>query len=362
MSVSTTRISSEDRLTRRALGAWAGALLTATAPISHHHAAAQADGWQQLAIEAAGPSPRWDHTLSAHNAGKSLIVFGGRDADGAALGDTWLFSRTRETWELVDSPGPAPRFGHAVATDQERELLYLFGGQAGADFFNDLWRLDMARGAWTQVGDGSGIAVSPRYGTSLVLTDDGTLVVSHGFTFEGRFDDTWAHDIDTGAWVEISPELDLARPLKRCLHEAVWAEHLKRMVLFGGCSSGFGPCPQGDLWSFEPSSRIWIDRTIAEAPNARSNPALVYDAGRDNILLIGGLTDTGYAADLWSLTISDAEEDGPVWAASDLVGPAPRASHDAVMTGPWLYLFGGFGNSGALNDLWVLDARNLGNG
>ncbi len=75
-----------------------------------------------------GPPPRWDHTLSPHDAGKGLIVFSGQDVNGAALSDTWLFSRSREEWTFLDLPGPSPRFGHAVATDQERELMYLFGG------------------------------------------------------------------------------------------------------------------------------------------------------------------------------------------------------------------------------------------
>jgi hypothetical protein len=238
--------------------------------------------------------------------------------------------------------------------------MYLFGGQAGSEFYNDLWQLEFATGAWTQLSDGSRAPITPRYGTSMVLTDESRLVVSHGFTFDGRFDDTWAYDIDAGGWVEASPEPDLTRPLKRCLHEAVWADHLRRMVLFGGCSSGFGPCPQGDLWSFEPPTRIWIDRTVEAAPGARSNPAFVYDGGRERMLLFGGLTDGGYAADLWSLSLpGDDSGDTPIWTAFELTGPAARASHDAVMTGPWLYLFGGNGDAGALNDLWVLDVREL---
>ena len=32
--------------------------------------------------------------------------------------------------------------------------------------------------------------------------------------------------------------------------------------LITGCSSGFGPCPQGDLWAFDPAAREFILRTI----------------------------------------------------------------------------------------------------
>jgi hypothetical protein len=238
--------------------------------------------------------------------------------------------------------------------------LYLFGGQTGSEFYSDLWQFDLTNGAWTLLADGSGASITPRYGTSMVFTDEGSLVVSHGFTFDGRFDDTWSFDLDAGAWIEISPEPDLTRPLKRCLHESVWANNASRMLLFGGCSSGFGPCPQGDLWSFEPRSRSWTNRTVEAAPRARSNPALVYDGGRERALLFGGLTDQGYAADLWSLSLlGDDSVEPPIWTRLAQTGPTPRASHDAVMTGPWLYLFGGYGDAGVLGDLWVLDVRVL---
>jgi hypothetical protein len=139
--------------------------------------------------------------------------------------------------------------------------------------------------------------------------------------------------------------------LKRCLHEAVWDDAAGRMLLFGGCSSGFGPCPQGDLWAFDPGERRWTELTPAGGPAARSNPALVVDAGNDRALLLDGLTEAGYVADLWQVSLDAA----PVWAeltATD--GPAPRASHDAALVGDRLYLFGGTGDAGPLADLWTV--------
>jgi hypothetical protein len=45
-----------------------------------------AGGW--TVIEAPGPAARWDHTLAADPATGSLLLFGGRDAAGAPLGDS----------------------------------------------------------------------------------------------------------------------------------------------------------------------------------------------------------------------------------------------------------------------------------
>ena len=127
------------------------------------------------------------------------------------------------------------------------------------------------------------------------------------------------------------------------------------MVLFGGCSSGFGPCPQGDLWSFDPVAGAWIELTPAAGPAARTNPALVADSDSGRALLVAGLTEAGYVADLWSLALADPAP--PVWDELTTAGasPTPRASHDATLCGGRLYLFGGNGETGATADLWALD-------
>jgi N-acetylneuraminic acid mutarotase len=307
--------------------------------------------WRELDV--AGPAARWDHTLSADTVTGGLFLFGGRDAAGAPLSDTWVYAFEENTWTPVEGPAPSARFGHAIAVDPEGRALYLFGGQAdGETFFNDTWRFDLDALSWEEVAT-SDSRPSPRYGTSAVFDGDGHILVSHGFTFEGRFDDTWSLDPATGVWTDVSPAPE-TRPLKRCLHEAVWDAEGSRMLLFGGCASGFGPCPLGDLWAFDPATRTWTDLTPAESPAARSNPALIQNGDSGSIWVLDGLTAAGYTADLWSL---DLGGDAPGWVevSQANIAPAPRASHDAVILDGDVYLFGGFGDAGPLADLWVLD-------
>ena len=232
---------------------------------------------EQVIPDGERPASRWDHTLAAFDDERTLIVFGGRDASGASFEDTWTFSRTRNVWSRLDVQGPTARFGHAVAVDQAGGNMYLFGGQIGDAFFNDLWRFSLSDNSWTLVSDGAGVAPTARYGTSMALTNDGALIVSHGFTFAGRFNDTWRWSIPDDSWAEISPINDSERPLNRCLHEAIWSESDQAMLLYGGCSSGYGPCPQGDLWTFDPESSTWSQLMFAEAPPARMNPGLAFD-------------------------------------------------------------------------------------
>jgi N-acetylneuraminic acid mutarotase len=333
-------------------------LLSLVAPlmlVAPRAVAADTVAWS--AIDVAGPAARWDHTLSADPLAARLILFGGRDAAGAPFGDTWVYTIADELWSQVEGPAPSSRFGQAVAVDHANRALYLFAGQAdGATFFNDVWQLDLDDLSWAEVPT-SDLRPAPRYGTSAVLDGNRNVLISHGFTFEGRFDDTWSLDPESGIWTDVSPSPE-TRPLKRCLHEAVWDAEGSRMLLYGGCSSGFGPCPQGDLWAFDPATRTWSDVTPAGSPAARSNPALVRDDGDGSIWLIDGLTEAGYTADLWALDLSGA----PSWAetAQGSIAPRPRASHDATVLDGGVYLFGGYGDAGSLADFWLLDEAREG--
>jgi len=305
-------------------------------------------GWQR--IDASNrPPARYDHTLTLDVANNKLILFGGRDGS-KLFGDTWTYDLEASAWrEVKTSTAPEARFGHAAAFDAKSRRVLVFGGQAGG-FFNDVWAFDTAKETWQKI-ETKGTAPAARYGTSAVIdTRTNQLIITHGFA-TSRFDDSFALDLATNTWSRISPKDDV--PLKRCLHEAVYDAGTDRMILFGGCSSGFGPCPQGDLWSLDVGGKDWNEvfpRGIKPSP--RSNPALVGDeAGR--LILFGGLTSDGPSDDVWSLDIASGE-----WTGLDPSGSAPaaRSSHDAVwnLETEQMIVFGGRGSGGALNDLWVL--------
>ena len=341
-------------LTRRSFlgrAALLGAIATGSRSAS---SSAQSGGfsWRLLDSEG-GSAARWDHTLSGDPTTKQLMLFGGRDAGGASFGDTWLYDLVNHAWRQVEGSGPEPRFGQAVAFDESSGKLVLFGGQTSDTFFNDTWVFDFAGESWTKLDTGDRPLPTPRYGLPAVFDAHGNFIISHGFTFEGRFDDTWSLDLSSNQWTDVSPGQDGVRPLKRCLHEMAWDQAAGRLLLFGGCSSGFGPCPQGDLWSFDPASSAWTQLAPPEGPSSRSNPAMIYDERGTRAFLIGGLSDAGYMSDVWSGAL---DGDDFTWTAitPDGTGPSPRASHDLVLTRGDIYLFGGTGVDGVTNDLWKL--------
>jgi hypothetical protein len=338
------------RHTRRTFLAGVAAAAATRLPKMSSAQAAPSIAWERIGEDAAGPAPRWDHALVADAERGRLILFGGRDAAGAALGDTWIFDIESAVWTELSGEQPGARFGVAAAVDEGGGSVYLFGGQVGDTFFNDTWRYDLATDVWEAVDLGDGVAPSPRYGLGGVVDDAGRFIISHGFTFDGRFDDTWAFDPAGGGWADISPPAD-ARPMQRCLHEQVWDAESGRMLLYAGCSSGFGPCPQGDAWTFDPVLGSWSEVTPATGPDARSNPAMTRSPAGSATLLVGGLTEAGYAGDAWVGTLTDGAF---AWTAVQPGGeaPSPRASHDMAMLGDRVFLFGGTGDAGPLGDLW----------
>lgn len=297
--------------------------------------APRALAWRRL--PATGPGARRDHTLTANDEGTIAFLFGGR-AGGKPLGDLWAFERGSGTWEKIPAKGPAARFGHNAAYVSGH--LVLFGGQGvGSTFFNDAWAFDPVGGKWAKLAP-RGAAPRPRYGAG-GSTIGSSITITHGFNFDGRFDDTWAL---ATAWTDVSPKKG-RRPGERCLHRAVYVPRLGKMVLFGGQTTGTSFL--GDTWLYDPVTMTWIELTGA-APSPRNLYAAAATA--DRFILFGGAGSGGPLDDLWSF-------DGKTWkrlAPAGTPPPARSGIEGAVMAGPGLLVFGGTTGEKELADLWEL--------
>jgi hypothetical protein len=304
--------------------------------------------WTEIRSSGAAPEARYDHMMIiADDLGK-LLVFGGKGGAGD-LNDTWVFDVKTSAWKQISAGAsvPSPRHGGSLNYDPTRKRAVLFGGLGPSGNLNDTWTFDLEKEAWSQVTT-KGTTPAIRYGHSTVYDPKrDQLLVSHGFS-NTRFDDTFALDLKTDTWVDISPA---ARPLKRCLHDAIFDTKYEQMYLYGGCSSGFGPCPQGDLWLFDPAKKGWTEiKPSGAAPAGRDNPSLIYHP-LGSIWLFGGRTGNGVANDLWTFVPADG-----AWKQITAPNaPAARRSHRAVWdaVNSRMLVFGGRGDSGALADMWA---------
>jgi hypothetical protein len=309
--------------------------------------------WKELAPKPAGPGPREDHTWTVDTEGRYAYLFGGRNG-GHVYGDLWRFDLQRDDWEALEPQrgGPRPRFGHTAVWVDEIGLV-VWSGQTGSSFFADLWAYDPDSGAWREL-PGAGARPQARYGSCAGIGPDGRMWISHGFTDEGRFDDTRAYDFDAGRWSDETPTGE--KPIIRCLHDCLWTPD-GRFLLYAGQTNADPYL--ADLWSLVPGGgetpTAWATLGEGAAPG-RNLYALAMLPER--ALILGGVGDGGKRLDdLWTLSYADATF-APVAIEGALPGGRSGgtliddAARDRVL------LFGGRDDAAALAETWQLELHD----
>jgi N-acetylneuraminic acid mutarotase len=285
-------------------------------------------------------------------ASRVAYLFGGRDGS-TVFADLWRFDLAAERWERLAPAGATPpaRFGHDAVWIPGRGLV-IFAGQSGGAFYNDLWQYDPAAGTWTKL-PGGGDAPIPRYGSCGVLTSDGHLFISHGFTEDQtRFADSRLYDFGTGEWSDATPTAGDV-PVARCLHHCFESAD-GPLILFGGQTTGVPAL--GDLWRLDLQQEAAAWKQITEPLPAARN--LYAFARTENAFIVfgGGSLDRGYLSDTWVFSASDLTA-----AELQTSGKTPAGRSAAAFVedaaSHRLLLFGGRDADRAFADVWELALR-----
>jgi hypothetical protein len=222
-----------------------------------------------------------------------VILFGGADAAGNAMNDTWEWDGadwTRRT--PVDSP--SRRLYHAMAYDASRGEIVLFGG---------------------------------------IATDNGILYSVVG--------DTWVWNGSN--WVQRFP---VTNPPPRQHHAMAYDITHTEVVLFGGLI--YDPDLLADTWVWNGSN--WTDKTSGPAPSPRFAHAMATAGLTAGVILFGGYDFANFYGDTWIWN-------GTGWALrSSLSRPAERATHAMVYDPRFarVELFAGYSSrTGTLGDTWI---------
>jgi hypothetical protein len=114
--------------------------------------------WTRL-VAPGGPSFRTGFGLAADLGRGDVVLFGGRDAGGTALGDTWLWDGS--SWSMVAlATSPSPRWGHGMAYWLPGDAVVLRGGSVAGAL--DSWSWDGVRWSHLDIDgrtNGEGVAV-----------------------------------------------------------------------------------------------------------------------------------------------------------------------------------------------------------
>ena len=318
--------------------------------------AAPAQTWREL-TPAGGPAPRARFNAAAiyDPVEHRMVVFGGRTSS-ADQNDVWAFDLNAEVWTEItpdnDGPTPSPRSTHNAVYDPDQRRMLIWAGQmldGGRQFLNDVWAFDLEAHTWLPF-EPPDPKPNNRYGTAAVFDPQArALVTFAGFTDDGRFNDTWAFDANGNSWTDISPSTD--RPLKRCLHHAVYDRRDHRMIIYGGQSVG----AQKDIWAFDLSAHTWTELTPEDGPSGRWFAATAYEALSHRFLMFGGNRGgaAGTTDEVWTFDLQTN-----TWALLETEGPSPlkrtRPASIYIEAESRMVVFGGTEGT-ALGDVWSLE-------
>jgi hypothetical protein len=310
--------------------------------------------WTQLAAQ--GPQARSGHAMAFDEQRREVTLFGGFDG-AKTLADTWVLSGA--TWTQKSGNGPQARHAAAACYDPVRGTVRVHGG-ANANFtsdFADAWEWDGRQ--WMQAPAGP----SARHGAAMVADSHRSQSLLFGGNSNGAFvQDTWC-----------LPSLDLAMPAREWKSVSTTAIPVRRApamaydaargrtVMFGGYNLSTPPWTGGGSASYgtRGDGFTWDGVTWAamtSVPTHRGFSAMTYDSARQRCVLFGGaqgsypfpLTAIG---DTW-------EYDGTTWTQVASTGPAARQGHGLAYDSAnnRAILFGGYvglNNTTYYADTWA---------
>jgi hypothetical protein len=130
-----------------------GVATNATWVLSNANGLGGAPVWSNIVSEGASGSPlaRAFHTAIYDAATNRMTIFGG--STGTDVNDTWVLANANgiggpATWTQLTPAGvtPVARDCQTAVYDGTTNRMIIFGGEAGVNFFNDVWLLTNANG------------------------------------------------------------------------------------------------------------------------------------------------------------------------------------------------------------------------
>ena len=295
-----------------------------------------AQTWTQR-FPANSPSGRCCFAMTYDDNTAEVVLFGGFDVNGRALGDTWTWNGTNWT-QRFPANSPSPRGYTSMAYDFRRTRAVLFGGAVGLGFsapLNDTWLWD--GGNWTQVFPVP--SPEPRGMASLAYDErNDQTVLFGGISPTAAYTDTWTWNGNN--WTRVVPsefvslpgdlvwttsENGVVRYDSDFVPNAVWSGFSwiplaplpsgpntahgaiaddplrKQFIYFGGVPQPPGPIPYTNAtWQWKNEN--WGLYFPNNSPPARGYMSMAYHKARNEAVLFGGIPNTitsGFLNDTW---------------------------------------------------------------
>lgn len=313
--------------------------------------------WRELS-PGVSPSARYGGWFIGDARRRISVLLGGTilyDGASASITEMWEWNEPAGTWvERAPDEVPGLYIGASVVYDIKSSLfLAIAGGGTEADTRRTMWTWDGEEERWSSSESSQGPF---PIGSSAAYHETSGKTVLFGGSVQSQ-EETWSYDLPTDTWTLLEPEVS---PPGRSWASMVYDPGREVMVLFGGLGERG---VLNDTWVYDPKSDTWTEqRPFGAWPAARMGAAMAYDPELRKVVLSGGVNGAslpparggayeGVLGDTWVY-----EPEAGTWTELDTPGPAPRAfaymTHD--LTSKSIVLFGGYGSDGPLGDTWRL--------
>lgn len=252
-----------------------------------------AQSWSELS-PSTNPPPRRGALLVEQPFFGGLLLFGGIDPtapQATALNDTWIFNGT--TWsQVATSSAPSARSNYAMATEAGRGDIVLFGGEdASGAVLNDTWVYSAFSSTWQASPPQASLSARRDAGMAFMVDPAGSTVVLFGGQDAATgvpLNDTWKWNGFN--WTQVQP---LTSPPGRSGPAMAFDATRNRIVMFGGFDGSY----RADTWEFDGTD--WTQVATPWAPSARTAATMAFGNQINRCVLYGGETSVGIAADCW---------------------------------------------------------------
>jgi len=228
-----------------------------------------------------------------------ILLFGGMNP---ITGDTFSLGPHDGWVELTDGTAPGNRCHHTLISDGQGGAI-LFGGFSFRGRFNDTWRFDPLMSRWTRLPTtGDNPAARCLHAAAFIPTTHEMLmyggIKGGGGVSEDFFLDTSTLDLNTGRWERIS---DDSPPGARAGAIAVYSSREDAVFLWGGLQvtgsidnvSGSSEAYPNELWRFDPVVRMWESLEVTgEVPVGREDPTYFWDSESERLYIFHGFNKT----------------------------------------------------------------------
>ncbi len=214
--------------------------------------------------------------------------------------------------QVVTSNQPDVTDGYAMAYDEGRDVVVLYGGGRTWPYSNETWEFDGT--SWTQVAT----TAEPNAVYGMTLTYDP--IQNELFLFGGSdVDDNELNELwrlDGGVWSNLTPA---GSPPVRSNHAAGWDSINSQLLVYGGNERGV---VLDDVWAFASGAWSQVNTTGALAGRTEHTISM----NDSEMFVFGGrLTDGSLSNDAATLNLADN-----TWSAASIGDPGGRMKHTAV--------------------------------